>query len=170
MTTRLAAVLARVRGIEATLSALKPTAAAGPSSFAGELARAVGAADNPPFDEFVRAAATRYGVDPALVHAVVRAESGYNPDARSPAGAQGLMQLMPATAQALGVTDAYDVVQNIFAGTRYLRSLLDRYGDVGLSLAAYNAGPGAVNKFAGMPPYPETRAYVGRVLQYWLGE
>jgi soluble lytic murein transglycosylase-like protein len=115
----------------------------------------------------VEEAARRYGLDPALVDAVVRAESGYDPSATSPAGAMGLMQLMPATARALGVADPYDPVQNVHGGVRYLRGLVDRFGDVTLALAAYNAGPGAVARHGGVPPYPETRAYVERVLRAW---
>ncbi len=123
--------------------------------------------DGASFRTIIEGAARRYGVDPALVHAVVQAESGYDPYATSPAGAQGLMQLMPATARALGVRDPYDPVQNVMGGVRYLRGLLDRFGDVQLALAAYNAGPQAVQRYGGVPPYAETRAYVDRVLATW---
>lgn len=119
------------------------------------------------FRPLLEEAARRYGLDPALVEAVVRAESGFNPAATSPAGAMGLMQLMPATARALGVLDPYDPVQNVHGGVRYLRGLVDRFGDLTLALAAYNAGPAAVQRYGGVPPYPETRAYVERVLQAW---
>jgi soluble lytic murein transglycosylase-like protein len=105
-----------------------------------------------------------FGVDPALVRAVAETESGLDPLATSPAGARGLMQLMPSTAQSLGVVDIYDPGENIRAGVRYLRALLDRFGNVELAIAAYNAGPAAVLRFAGVPPFPETQAYVANVL------
>ncbi len=105
------------------------------------------------------------GVPPGLVRAVVMAESGGNPSAVSIAGAQGLMQLMPGTAAGCGIADPFDATQNVTCGTSYLRSLLNRYHDnVTLAVAAYNAGPGAVDRYHGVPPYAETRAYVVRVL------
>jgi hypothetical protein len=110
-------------------------------------------------------AARRHGLDPALVLAVVAVESGFRPEAVSPKGAEGLMQLMPATADSLGVRDALDPEQNLDAGVRHLGSLLTLYGgDLALALAAYNAGEGAVARHGGIPPYKETRAYVKRVL------
>jgi len=109
-------------------------------------------------------AARAHGVDPRLVAAVARRESAYNPRAMSNKGACGIMQLMPATAQYLGVRNVFDARENIFGGTRYLRTLLDTFnGDLDLTLAAYNAGPGAVQKHRGVPPYRETRAYVAAV-------
>lgn len=112
------------------------------------------------------AAARRHGLDPALVLAVVQVESGFRPDAVSPKGARGLMQLMPATAERLGVADAFDPRQNLDGGTRHLGGLLSRYeGDVKKALAAYNAGEGAVDRHRGVPPYGETRAYVRSVLR-----
>jgi soluble lytic murein transglycosylase-like protein len=109
-------------------------------------------------------AARAHGVDPRLVAAVARRESAFNSSAVSNKGACGIMQLMPATAQYLGVRDVFDPRENIFGGTRYLRTLLDTFhGDLDLALAAYNAGPGAVAKHRGVPPYRETRAYVAAV-------
>ncbi|TAM72928.1 lytic transglycosylase domain-containing protein [bacterium] len=113
----------------------------------------------------VESSAARWSVDPALVNAVIANESGFDPRATSRVGAMGLMQLMPATAAGLGVGDPYDPAQNIAGGVRYLRGLLDRFdGNVPLAVAAYNAGPGAVEKYAGVPPYQETQRYVAAVL------
>lgn len=123
--------------------------------------------DSSGFDHIFAAAASRFGVRVELLKAVARAESGFNPRAVSKAGAQGIMQLMPGTARALGVRNPFDPVENIFAGAAYLRSLLDRFGgNEVLALAGYNAGPGAVERAGGVPPYPETEAYVKRVLGF----
>ncbi|MGI9860096.1 lytic transglycosylase domain-containing protein [Moorella naiadis] len=109
--------------------------------------------------------AARYNLSPELLRGIVTAESGFDPRAVSPAGAIGLMQLMPATARALGVNDPFDPAANLDGGARYLRQLLDRFqGDTRLALAAYNAGPGAVERYHGVPPYKETRSYIQRVL------
>ena len=109
-------------------------------------------------------AAKTHGVDPRLVAAVARRESAWNANAVSRTGACGLMQLMPATARFLGITNIFDPRENILGGTRYLRTLLDTFhGDLDLTLAAYNAGPGAVLKYGGVPPFAETRAYVAAV-------
>jgi hypothetical protein len=109
--------------------------------------------------------AERYGVDPKLAHAVVRVESNYKPRAVSPKGAQGLMQLMPATARQYGVEDSFNPEENLEAGLRHLRGLLDRYrNDVRTALAAYNAGVYAVAKYGGVPPYRETQDYVRRIM------
>jgi hypothetical protein len=121
------------------------------------------------FDGIILRAAGRHGVRPALVKAVIAAESNFQPDAVSHVGAQGLMQLMPGTARELGVDRPFGVVENIDGGVRYLRAMLDRYGDVSRALAAYNAGPTAVDRYGGIPPYRETQAYVKRVLEYYRG-
>ena len=117
---------------------------------AGVLARPADAGKRP-FAGIVAAAAERHGVDPGLVHAVIAVESGYRATAQSPAGAQGLMQLMPGTQCDLGVADAFDPRQNVDACVAYLRRLTDEFGTV-LALAAYNAGPGAVRRYNGIPP------------------
>ncbi|MEI7988305.1 MAG: lytic transglycosylase domain-containing protein [Chloroflexota bacterium] len=120
------------------------------------------------FAEIISEVSKRYNVDPHLVQAVVKAESNFDPKAQSSAGATGLMQLMPGTAADLGVSNAYDPKQNIEGGVRYLRMLLDRYqGDISKALAGYNAGPGAVDQYNGVPPYAETQTYVNRVLNYY---
>ena len=116
-------------------------------------------------DQLSSDAAAREGISPQLVRAVILTESGGNPAAISRVGAEGLMQLMPGTADDCGVTDAFDPQQNVACGAHYLRSMLDRYhGSVSLAVAAYNAGPGAVDRYHGIPPYPETQDYVVRVL------
>ena len=115
--------------------------------------------------EHIAKAGLQTGIDPDFIHSVIQAESGYNAKAVSPKGAQGLMQLMPATAAKLGVRDSLDPANNIDGGSRYLRELLLRYnGDAGKALAAYNAGPESVEKYQGVPPYRETRSYVARVI------
>lgn len=119
------------------------------------------------YDDLITDAASSHGVPAALVKAVIAAESDFDPRARSAKGAQGLMQLMPQTAQYLRVSDAYDVQQNVEGGTRYLARMVERYGDWSRALAAYNAGPEAVDRYRGIPPFRETREYVRRVLSYY---
>jgi soluble lytic murein transglycosylase-like protein len=115
-------------------------------------------------DQIVEEASATYGVNPDFVRAIIHAESRFNPKAVSHVGAQGLMQLMPVTARYLGVSDPFDMRQNIYAGVKYLSNLLDRFhGDVSLAAAAYNAGPNAVARRGGIPPFRETRGYVKKV-------
>ena len=181
------ATVARVSELTALLT-FAPATVAGPPTVAGpaagtgtpfgtQLAGAMQpAATAPatpgatPFAAEIAAAATRNGIDPKLLTGLIRAESNFDPNAGSPAGAQGLTQLMPGTAAGLGVTNPLDPVQSIEGGARYLRQQLDRFGgDPAKALAAYNAGPGAVQKFGGVPPYEETQNYVRRVLGYAQG-
>ena len=117
-----------------------------------------------PYGEIIAAMSEAHGVDPMLVRALIQVESNYKPKARSHKGAVGLMQLMPATLREYGVRNPYDPKANITAGVKHLKSLIDRLGDVGKALAAYNAGEGAVKKYNGVPPYRETRNYVSRIL------
>ena len=129
--------------------------------------RGLGGKESAEFDRLIAAACRRYGVEFALVKAVIKAESAFDPAALSPAGARGLMQLMPETAALHGVTNLHAPRENIEGGVRHLRLLLDRFrGNLVLTLAAYNAGAEAVTRYNGVPPYQETREYVLRVLQY----
>jgi soluble lytic murein transglycosylase-like protein len=172
-----AAVGARVAEIDQLISAVT-TGSPSRASFAQALQTAqttavpaaspsvAGSTGDAPFGAEIDAAAARYGIDPALLKGLIRQESGFDPAARSPAGAVGLTQLMPGTAASLGV-DPADPAQAIDGGARYLKTQLDRFGgDASKALAAYNAGPGAVAKFGGVPPYAETQTYVQRVLAY----
>lgn len=122
---------------------------------------------NDTYDQLIRREASSQSLHPALVKAVIAAESNFRSGAVSRAGALGLMQLMPTTAAALGVRDPLRPEENVSGGVRYLRVLLNRYGDLTRTLAAYNAGPEAVDRYGGIPPYPETQAYVDRVLHYY---
>ena len=123
-----------------------------------------------PLEQAIDRAAEDQGIHPSFVHAVIQAESNYNPGAISPKGAQGLMQLMPQTARRFGVKNSFDPLDNLQGGVRYLRFLLDTYGDAGLTLAAYNAGQGAVDRYRGVPPYSETRQFVRRVNRFYISK
>ena len=116
------------------------------------------------YEQIITAMSQKYGVDPNLIREVIEAESAFNPKAVSPVGAEGLMQLMPDTAISYGVQNSFDPVQNVDGGTHFFRDLLDRFqGNIPLALAAYNAGPGAVDKYHGVPPYQETQNYVKKI-------
>ncbi len=172
--------IAEITGAPVTLPTPAPVAAAGGSTFSSALASALNGAPGPEggaappapapvppaqIDALVEQNAATWQVDPALVKAVIANESGFDAHATSNVGAQGLMQLMPATAAGLGVHDPYDPAQNVAGGARYLKGLLDRFGgDTRLAVAAYNAGPGAVAKYGDVPPYAETKSYVQNVL------
>ena len=120
------------------------------------------------YDDDIQRASDRYNIDPDLIRAVIKAESDFKVSARSNKGAMGLMQLMPDTARLHNISDAYNPSENVEGGARHLRMLLDRYqGDLELSLAAYNAGSAAVEKHRGIPPFPETKEYVRRVLRFY---
>jgi len=123
--------------------------------------------ENEKIEISVNKAAAKYNLPSQLIHAVIRAESNFDSKAVSTAGAQGLMQLMPATAEELGVKNPFDIDQNVDGGTRYLRKMIDQFGgDIKLALAAYNAGPGTVERYNGNVPYRETKQYVNRVLRF----
>jgi len=158
------AVRARIAEIKAAFGQQGPA----PSglSFAGYLRRAAAPPkpDDPEIAAAIADSADRCGLDPDLLRAVIQAESGFDRFAVSSKGAQGLMQLMPGTAAALGVSDPFDVRQNVAGGAAYLRQQLDRFGSLDLALAAYNAGPGAVSRHNGIPPFPETQNYVARIM------
>lgn len=149
----------KLSGIAATSSA--PVTGSG----AGLAVQSAAVAGNTAFDDIINRAALKYGIDFNLIKKVISAESSFRPDVVSNAGAQGLMQLMPSTGKSYGVTNPFDPEQNIDAGVHYLSDMLKRFkGDVTLALAAYNAGPGAVKKYNGIPPYEETINYIKKIL------
>jgi soluble lytic murein transglycosylase-like protein len=122
------------------------------------------------FDDIVDQAAAAFDLPAKLIKSIIQKESNFNPNAVSSAGASGLMQLMPATARGLGVKDIFDPAENIFAGTKYLRQMMDKYNNnIELALAAYNAGPGNVDKYGGIPPFKETQNYVKKVTNMFYG-
>jgi soluble lytic murein transglycosylase-like protein len=161
--TQTASFASQLAGASSTLSPLSATdPAAATAGFASTGVSALGA--DVPYGAEITAAAKRHGIDPALLAGLVKQESGFNPTAGSPAGARGLTQLMPATAAGLGVTNVLDPAQSLEGGAKYLRAQLDAFGgDVSRALAAYNAGPGAVKRYGGVPPYAETQNYVRAV-------
>jgi soluble lytic murein transglycosylase-like protein len=171
--------LSRIREIESIFQSRTPQATAvesesdssGNSAFENVLskfnpANADKSAIQQELEGIIQGQAKAQNMDASLIKAVVKAESGFNPNAVSPVGAQGLMQLMPGTANGLGVQDSFNPLQNVAGGTKYLKNLVEKYHSVPLGLAAYNAGPGAVDKYGGIPPYKETQNYVKKVLQY----
>ena len=163
--------LQRINAIENRIQSLDSLAKAPDSDFQKILNSKIESKSNPnkvsrgEIDNLITKYADKNGLDEDFVKAVINQESGFNPNATSHCGAMGLMQLMPSTAQGLGVKNAYDAEQNIEGGTKYLKGLMDRFGnDKQLALAAYNAGPNAVKKYGGIPPYAETQNYVKKVL------
>ena len=136
--------------------------------FSSNLANGSLTSGNANIDSLIEEYSAKNGLDSAFVKAVIKQESGFQPKVTSHCGAMGLMQLMPATANSLGVKDAYDPEQNIAGGTKYLKGLLDRFGgNKSLALAAYNAGPNAVSKYNGIPPYKETQNYVKNIMSMY---
>lgn len=139
------------------------------------MALEIGGSNNPPKDLIytgkyaaeINAAALKNGISPFLIAAVIKAESNFNPNARSGAGALGLMQLVPETARSLGVTNPLDPTQNINGGSKYLAQQIKAFGSLELGLAAYNAGPGNVRKYGGVPPFSETKSYIRKVMTYY---
>jgi cell wall-associated NlpC family hydrolase len=157
----------RVIDVYETPTAIRRVLPSAPFAVAGSSAVGTGSLPaHTPYLRLFEQAGSRYGVDPTLLAAVAKQESGFNPRAVSHAGAQGLMQLMPATAAGLGVTNSFDPAQAVDGAARLLRDLIGKFGRIDLALAAYNAGPGAVHRYGGIPPYAETQQYVHAVLAH----
>jgi soluble lytic murein transglycosylase-like protein len=141
----------------ATAAAATPAAAQGSS----------GSSQSTPYDALIAQAAQRYGLDPAVLHGLIQQESGFDPNSQSSAGASGLTQLMPGTASSMGVANPLNPAESIEGGARYLSQMMSKFGgNTTDALAAYNAGPGAVQQYGGVPPYAETQSYVSKVLGY----
>jgi len=169
MPVSLEAVMARIQGMlyRAVASSLGKPARSGAAVV--RPTRTVSTNCPSEFDHLIVEASQRHGVDPSLIKAVIKVESNFNPRAVSSAGAKGLMQLMDATGEQLGVSDPFDARQNIEGGVAYLRQMMDRFDNLSLALAAYNAGPQAVAKYQGVPPYAETQSYVSLVRRVHRG-
>lgn len=154
-----------VSAMPLTVSSTPPTVSATPPT--GSTTPPTGGSTATPYDGAIAQAAARYNLDPAVLHGLIQQESGFNPNSRSSAGALGLTQLMPGTASSLGVANPLDPVESIEGGARYLSQMMSRFGgNTEEALAAYNAGPGAVSQYGGVPPYAETQDYVSKVLGY----
>jgi len=173
---QLEALLAQARaGFTGTTTTAAPSAAASGTDFASVLQSATataapvsgGAEAGGQYEGLIAAAAQRNGIDPSILHGLIQQESGFDPNSQSSAGAQGLTQLMPGTASSMGVSNPLDPAESIEGGARYLGQLLKQFGgNTTDALAAYNAGPGAVSQYGGVPPYQETQDYVTKVLGY----
>jgi hypothetical protein len=157
------ALIEKIEGDEVPYVAPEPDAATDPVAADG-VEQDKPTLEGTPYGEIIASAAEAHGVNPMLVRALIEVESGYRAKARSRKGAMGLMQLMPSTAREYNVRNPFDPKTNIEAGIKHLKTLIDRFRGVELALAAYNAGPGAVERFNGVPPYRETRSYVSRIL------
>jgi soluble lytic murein transglycosylase-like protein len=166
------AVVAAGSGLSGTITPNGTLPAAGgfaPVGLGGDIT-VDGAGKTPPHIKIlIEKAAQDNNVDSKLLDALIQAESDYKPDTRSSAGAMGLAQLMPDTAKSLGITNPFDPYQSVNGGAKYLRQMLDKFGSVELALAAYNAGPGAVNRHGGIPPYRETQNYVKKIMALYKG-
>ena len=173
--TSLDITLQRINSIESRFQSLMSYGAQPDADFQKILNKSIAnksdtnAASRSEINELIEKYADKNGLDSDFVKAVIKQESGFNPNATSRTGAMGLMQLMPETAKSLGVNDPYNATQNVDGGVRYLKSMLNKYnGNIILALAAYNAGPGAVDKYDGIPPYEETQNYVKNILSNYL--